>query len=949
MHCVVINKRISFLPGIVLLLLLFLSGLRVSAQIATAEYFWDTDPGIGLATPIYAADGNLDEAIETLLSSGVNQPAVGMHTFNIRVKDSGNFWGPVFTSVINVESTISATDKKIIQAEYFWDTDPGNGNGTTILALDGNLDEAIETLFSSSVNQPIVGMHTFNIRVKDFGNFWGPTFTSVVNIENTITATDKKVIQAECFWDADPGEGNGITILAFDGNLDEAIEILTSSSVPTLGLSLGVHVFNIRIKDHNNFWGPVFKHVVEVTDCIAPVVNLGTDRAICDGQNITLDASNHFAVYAWSTGETTQTINLSVPGTYSVAATDTLGCVRKDTIVIYPQQHVDLGNDTTICPATSLILNAGTFASYAWSTSQSSASISINPASANNYSVTVTDANGCLSADTIHVSLFPWPVVNLGNDTSLCAGETLMLNAGSFSSYLWTGGSNSQYLTVSATGTYSVTVTDGNSCHNSDNISVTFHSLPAADLGADQVICDGNPQILDAGIFSAYLWSDMSTGQTLSVSSPGIYSVTVTDENGCHGSDAIQVTASNTVNTSLAYSICQGNSYNFNGNLLTTAGIYHDTLVSVAGCDSIVTLTLTVNPLPVIDLGNDTSLCAGETLLLNAGSYSSYLWTGGSNSQYLTVSATGTYSVTVTDGNSCHNSDNISVTFHLLPAADLGPDLVICDGNPQILDAGAFSAYLWSDMSTGQTLSVSSPGIYSVTVTDGNGCHGSDAIQVTASNTVNTSLAHSICQGNSYNFNGNLLTTAGIYHDTLVSAAGCDSIVELTLTVNPLPVVNLGPDTIICIWESIVLNAGIHDSYNWSTGASSQYLLIDSTGYGAGAHLFSVIVSDNFCESSDAIVITFDPCTGLNKNEPGSVSLYPNPGNGTVFILLNNSQPEEIELSLFNPEGKLIKSWKRTFLAGIPESINFDEAARGVYYLRISGSNTTSFHKLIYD
>ncbi|PKP00995.1 MAG: hypothetical protein CVU11_16500, partial [Bacteroidetes bacterium HGW-Bacteroidetes-6] len=126
MHCVVINKRISFLPGIVLLLLLFLSGLRVSAQIATAEYFWDTDPGIGLATPIYAADGNLDEAIETLLSSGVNQPAVGMHTFNIRVKDSGNFWGPVFTSVINVESTISATDKKIIQAEYFWDTDPGN-------------------------------------------------------------------------------------------------------------------------------------------------------------------------------------------------------------------------------------------------------------------------------------------------------------------------------------------------------------------------------------------------------------------------------------------------------------------------------------------------------------------------------------------------------------------------------------------------------------------------------------------------------------------------------------------------------------------------------------------------------------------------------------------------------------------------------------------------------
>ncbi|MPM03297.1 hypothetical protein SDC9_49562 [bioreactor metagenome] len=918
MHSIVIIKRISYLPGIILLLWLILSGLHVSAQIAAAEYFWDTDPGNGLATPIYASDGNLDEAIETLLSSGVNQPAVGVHTFNIRVKDSGNFWGPVFTSVINIENTITSTDKKVIQAEYFWDTDPGNGNGTTILALDGNLNEAIETIFSSGVNQPAAGMHTFNVRVKDFGNFWGPVFTSVINvesavtaidkkviqaeyfwdtdpgngngttilaldgnfdeaietifssgvnqpavgihtfnvrvkdftnfwgpvftsiinIENTITSTDKKVIQAEYFWDtdpgngngttilaldgnlneaietifssgvnqpaagmhtfnvrvkdfgnfwgpvftsviqienaiiasenkviqaeyfwdADPGNGNGTTILALDGNLDEAIETLLGNSVSTSGLNLGAHTFNIRVKDYNSYWGPVFSNVVEITDCIAPAVNLGVDRSICDGQSVTLDASNHFAAYAWSTGETTQTINLTAPGTYSVSAIDTLGCVRKDTIVIFSQQHVALGNDTTICPATSLILNAGIFASYAWSTSQSSASISISPAAANNYSVTVTDASGCQSADTVYVNLFPWPVVNLGNDTSLCVGETLMLDAGTFASYIWTGGSSSQYLTVSATGTYGVTVTDGNSCHNSDNIAVTVHSLPAPDLGPDQVICDGNPQILDAGVFSTYLWSDMSTGQTLPVSSPGNYSVTVTD---------------------------------------------------------------------------------------------------------------------------------------------------------------------------------------------GNGCHGSDAILVTASSTVNTSLAYSICQGNSYNFNGSILTTAGIYHDTLVSAAGCDSIVALTLTVNPLPVVDLGPDTTICITESIVLNAGIHDSYNWSTGATSQYLLIDSTGYGTGAHLFSVIVSDDFCQASDAIIITFDACAGLNNNESGSVSLYPNPGNGFVYVNLENIPAGNIAFMLYNPDGQLLQTWERDTEPGIPEEIDFSDLPSGVYFLKISGPEINGFYKLI--
>ncbi|MDD4150247.1 MAG: T9SS type A sorting domain-containing protein [Bacteroidales bacterium] len=923
--------------------------IATDKKIIQAEYFWDTDPGNGNGTTILALDGNFDEAIETVFSNAASQPAVGLHTFNIRVKDFGNFWGPTFTRVINIESIIVATDKKIIQAEYFWDTDPGAGNGTTILAIDGNFDQAIETVFSNAASQPAVGLHTFNIRVKDFGNFWGPTFTRVVHIENTIVASDKKVIQAECFWDTDPGEGNGYTILALDGNLDEAIETLTSSNVPTLGLSLGAHVFNIRIKDQNNFWGPLFKHVVEVTDCIAPLVDLGIDKTICDGENISIDASNHFESYLWSTGATTQIINVTLPGTYFVAATDTLGCIRRDTIVILPQQYVHLGNDTTICSMSNLVINAGSFQSYLWSNTQTSQSINISTSTTSNYSVTVTDVNGCISTDAIQISVFALPDINLGNDTAMCVGSTLTLDAGTFASYLWTGGSTAQNLVVTNTNTYSVTVTDNNSCSNSDYIVVTFHALPIVNLGTDQVICDNNPITLNAGAFSSYLWSDMSTNQTLIVNAAGIYSLEVTNIYGCTASDTIHVSESSTVTSAYSHSICEGDSYLFNGNYLTTGGIYFQTLSSAAGCDSIVELTLSVLPLPVIFLGNDTTLCEGENIVLDAGIFATYLWTGGSTAQNLVVTNSNTYSVTVTDNNSCSNTDQIVVTFNSLPVPDLGPDQVVCENNPITLNAGIFSSYLWSDMSTNQTLIVNATGIYFVEVTNSYGCSGSDTIHVSESSTVTSAYSHSICEGDSYFFNGNNITTGGIYLETLVSAAGCDSIVELTLSVIPLPIIFLGNDTTLCQTENIILDAGTHDSYIWTTGGENQQLSINYADFGLGTHTIGVTVTDNGCNATDQIDIIFVFCVGIDESDGSNfVYLYPNPNYGTVFIQLNNIQSaQKVELKLFNPAGQLIQTWDRTITPGVPESINFENAVTGIYYLQVSSGQKTSFHKLI--
>jgi len=243
--------------------LLCLFGLQITiAQVTEAEYFWNTDPGEGNGTAIAAVDGMLDQVIETLFANGVTTPVVGTHTFHVRIKDAQNNWGPVFTSVVVNEAISMTTPVTITQAEYFWDTDSGEGNGQVIVAFDGNLDQAIETVFASGITVPSIGTHTFNIRVRDTDTTWGPIFTSVVTNEEILTTLPNTIVQAEYYWNTDPGEGNGETILAVDGNLNQALEKLFKDEVPLV--KEGLNTFNIRVKDTEDTWGPVFTSVVSV-------------------------------------------------------------------------------------------------------------------------------------------------------------------------------------------------------------------------------------------------------------------------------------------------------------------------------------------------------------------------------------------------------------------------------------------------------------------------------------------------------------------------------------------------------------------------------------------------------------------------------------------------------------------------------------------------------------
>lgn len=194
---------------IIYCLILGAFGLFSEAQgnrVTQGEYFWDTDPGEGNATALTAADGNFDNVLENVLQNTASVPAnAGLHTFNIRVKDNTGVWGPAFKNVIHIGNSTTTNYAVLSQAEYFWDTDPGEGNGTALPALDGSFNDIIETILQSDVSlvNPI-GLHTFNVRVQDNQGVWGPIFTNVVYNENALSV-NPQVSTDSYFFYPNPG------------------------------------------------------------------------------------------------------------------------------------------------------------------------------------------------------------------------------------------------------------------------------------------------------------------------------------------------------------------------------------------------------------------------------------------------------------------------------------------------------------------------------------------------------------------------------------------------------------------------------------------------------------------------------------------------------------------------------------------------------------------------
>lgn len=349
-----------------------------------------------------------------------------------------------------------------------------------------------------------------------------------------------------------------------------------------------------------------------------PYVELGPDTAICDADSLLLDAGFSGLSYVWSNGAFGTYIYVNAADTYSVTVTDFNGCQTKDTIIVSvnPSPTFNLGNDTAFCLGNSMVLYAPPgLDSYAWSTGETTDSIIVDTSS--NYGVMVIDSNGCSANDSLVLTVFELPVVNLGPDGNYCGTPTL--NAGSgYASYAWNTGATTQTITATVDSTYGVTVTDTNGCQGEDSITVALLAVPTVELGPNKKLCVGGTVTLDAGPgFSAYIWSNAATTQSITVTAAGTYGVTVTAANGCQDNDNVQVTE---------------------------------------------------HQLPFVDLGENQIMCETETIYLNAGAgQTSYLWSTGATTQITAISGTqlglGSHniSVVVTNANGCEKADTVVI------------------------------------------------------------------------------------------------------------------------------------------------------------------------------------------------------------------------------------------------------------------------------------------------
>lgn len=303
--------------------------------------------------------------------------------------------------------------------------------------------------------------------------------------------------------------------------------------------------------------------LVQVTS--APPIVASSDTSLCNGGAATLTVSGA-TTYSWSPGPLTGnsvTVSPVNTTTYIVSGT-TNNCTSTDTVVVFvsPPLAVYAGPDFSVCGGTQVTLNVGlSGATYAWTPagsiigSTTTQSVVAAPTGTTSYTVNVTDPGGCVSADTITVTVDPLPNVSTSSpDLVICEGQTALLNAVGAQSYVWTPNIalNSTTLanvaaTPSNTTTYLVTGTDANGCLDTSTITVIVNPNPQASFTSTASACGGTTGSIDLfgilGGTAPYTYQIGASPVTLPATglAPGNYNVTYTDANGCTGLTGVTV------------------------------------------------------------------------------------------------------------------------------------------------------------------------------------------------------------------------------------------------------------------------------------------------------------------------------------------------------------------------------------------------------------------------
>ncbi|HMQ47688.1 MAG TPA: gliding motility-associated C-terminal domain-containing protein [Saprospiraceae bacterium] len=734
--------------------------------------------------------------------------------------------------------------------------------------------------FASGSNTTVFSGGTYFVTVADANGCTGTASFTVTQLSNPVPS----ISGATQFC-----EGSSTVLTAGPGY--SSYQWSNSSNTMQTTALFGDY-YEVTVTDANGCMGSAGVNVVELP---TPQPFIDAPGGICPGGSADLNAGGGFASYVWSNNMQGQVITVGVAGVYEVTVTDFSGCQGESFFFLdqfdEPQPFID--GEPSICDGQEVLLIAESgYDAYNWSVGLNDQLLEVT--APGDYEVTVTDFNGCQGVASFTVGAGPSPTVNITGTTSICAGETTTLNAGTgFSSYLWSNSLTTSSITVSTAGTYTVTVTNSAGCQGSASATVTVATALNPVISGQLAYCEGGSTTLNAEPgYASYLWTGGSIGESLSVTAPGTYSVTVTSASGCSGVSAVQVVENPlpAVNITGDLDYCEGSSttlfctFGLAGYSWTTGstaasidvnnpGVAGVTVTDANGCQNEAFVTVSENANPIVNITGATSLCAGEVTTLNAGAgFNNYSWSTTSNNSSIQVSAAGNYAVTVTDANGCQGSDAVAVSVATALSPVISGTLAYCEGGATTLNADTgYATYLWSDSSDGESITVTAPGSYGLTVTSSSGCSGETSVQVTENPLPVVAISGDLdyCEGTSTT----LMATAGYTNYawtdgsmgatlvvnnpgntgvTVTDANGCQNTTTVAVTENPNPDAEIMGLTEICEGEVSTLSAGTgFSSYNWSTTATGSSINVSTSGN------YSVTVTDsNGCQDSDAVDFT---------------------------------------------------------------------------------------------
>lgn len=540
---------------------------------------------------------------------------------------------------------------------------------------------------------------------------------------------------------------------------------------------------------------------------VLPAQQTNVEASICEGESYEFNSDT-----------------LTATGEYQVVLTSENGCDSVVTLLLNVLPVLDLTVNVAICEGASYEFNGDILAD------------------AGTYIATFIGPNGCDSTVTLILDVLP--VQNTVLEATICNGTTYEFNGD----------------TLFDTGTYTAALNGENGCDST--VTLTLMVLPTQNTSLTATICEGETYVYNGEILIA----------------SGDYEFVFEGENGCDSTVALALKVLPIAQTVIEAFICDGGMYEYNGDTLTASGSYEFVFIGANGCDSIVTVQVTV--LPLSDSNLSVAQCEGTFYQFNGD----------------TLTMSGTYVAILTAENGCDSTVTLQLAF--VPFFETAVNVSICSGESYSFGTDTLTA----------------SGDYSLTLTAVGGCDSILSLTLSVLPLTESTTVASICAGETYEFNGDMLTESGTYTATMTSANGCDSTALLNLTV--LPTINTSLNITICSNETYdfngeqLTNAGVYTAVLAAENGCDSIVTLDLAVIPAQSSSFAATICDGDSYTYDGQALTaagsyefnLDGSNGCDSLVTLHLNILPL-AQGAFAVVNCNSESYEYEGQVLNTSG----------------------------------------------